>query len=169
SSGGEIERTDPGMRDGAAHKHGAQHVRQIEIADELSPANQQTPVLAPQHRAADERCGIALHGSERRSRSKMTPQNGNRLLKISRALKLRSSAQTWRFRSRKKDPHRDPCCRCCFDIAHLVAYDGATAEVELKVGRRLQDHPGFRFTPGMIAAVFTDRLAWVVRTVIDAS
>ena len=47
------------MRERAAHEYGVQRVRQIEIADELAAPGQETPVLATQYRAADERVAIA--------------------------------------------------------------------------------------------------------------
>ena len=50
----QIHRADASMRDRAAHEHRVQHVRQLEIGDELPAAGQQPLILAAQDGAADE-------------------------------------------------------------------------------------------------------------------
>ncbi len=49
-----VDRADARMRQRAAHEHGVQHPRQLQVGDVLPPAAEQAVVFPPQHRLPDE-------------------------------------------------------------------------------------------------------------------
>jgi hypothetical protein len=55
----QVDGADARMRDGAPHEHRVQHVRQIEIGNEMASAREQTAILPARQRTPDEK-GLAI-------------------------------------------------------------------------------------------------------------
>jgi hypothetical protein len=56
----QIHSADARMGERASDEECVQHVRQIEVGNELSPTGQQAMILATRHRAADESASVGI-------------------------------------------------------------------------------------------------------------
>jgi hypothetical protein len=53
------------------------------------------------------------------------------------------------------------------DVTHLIANNDAAAEVKVEISCGLQEHARIGLAPGVIRAIGTDAIRWMIRAVVD--
>jgi hypothetical protein len=78
------------------------------------------------------------------------------------------TVETASIRAVETDQHADARRLSGRNVRRTVADAPAAGEIELQVGRRLQQHAGSRLAPRVLASKFADTGGGVVRTMVDS-